>query len=79
MKTYLAIVSLLASSLTICRASILLKHHIQQQQPLTLNIAVENQSDLRIPGDSPIIHCADPADNIFTIDRIDLHPNPPRR
>ncbi|MCJ1427133.1 Phosphatidylglycerol/phosphatidylinositol transfer protein [Sticta canariensis] len=71
--------SLLASTLAICQASVLPKHHIQQQHPVILEPPAESQSDLRIPGDSPIRHCADPVDNIFTIDRIDLHPNPPLR
>lgn len=73
METYLPIVSLLMSTLIRCRASVLPKHRVQKQQPLTLSLLVENQSDLLIPEDSPIRHCADATDNIVSIDRIDIH------
>lgn len=31
-----------------------------------------------VPGDNPLEHCADPADDILTIKSVDLEPNPPQ-
>jgi len=33
---------------------------------------------LSVPGENPLQHCADPKDDILTIDRVDLSPNPPK-
>ncbi|KAL8709298.1 MAG: hypothetical protein Q9220_005891 [cf. Caloplaca sp. 1 TL-2023] len=32
-----------------------------------------------VPGDNPLIFCADPSDYILTIDNVDLDPNPPEK
>lgn len=34
--------------------------------------------DLKVPGENPLYYCSDPADNILTIDKVDLDPNPPK-
>lgn len=33
--------------------------------------------DLSVPGSNPLYFCADPADNLLTIDNVELAPNPP--
>ena len=33
--------------------------------------------DYKVPGDNPLYFCEDPADNILTIEKVDLSPNPP--
>lgn len=35
-------------------------------------------SDLDVPGDSPLVYCEDPKDNILDIDKADLIPNDPK-
>lgn len=41
----------------------------------------EALSGHKVPGDSPVQFCGgrDPKENIFAVDRVDLHPNPPKR
>jgi len=34
--------------------------------------------DFEVPGENPLVHCSDPADDILTIDSVDLSPNPPQ-
>ena len=48
------------------------------QQPLIHEHHVD-KIDLNIPGDSPVKHCADPAHDLFRIERLDVQPNPPQR
>lgn len=33
--------------------------------------------DLKVPGSNPLYFCEDPANNLLTIDDVDLAPNPP--
>lgn len=33
--------------------------------------------DLKVPGSNPLYFCDDPANNLLTIDDVDLSPNPP--
>ncbi|PSN69338.1 phosphatidylglycerol/phosphatidylinositol transfer protein precursor [Corynespora cassiicola Philippines] len=33
--------------------------------------------DYKVPGDNPLYFCEDPANNILTIEKVDLSPNPP--
>ncbi|KAM0718857.1 hypothetical protein Q7P37_005929 [Cladosporium fusiforme] len=33
---------------------------------------------LSVPGDNPLQHCANPKDDILTIESVDLSPNPPK-
>lgn len=35
-------------------------------------------SDLSVPGDNPLEHCADPKDDILALKAVDLTPNPPK-
>ena len=48
------------------------------QQPLIHQQYIVS-SDLSIPGDSSVKHCADPTNNLFEIERLDVLPNPPQR
>lgn len=32
----------------------------------------------KVPGDSPLVYCDDPKENILSIDRADLDPNEPK-
>lgn len=34
-------------------------------------------TELSVPGDNPLQHCADPKGDILTIKTVDLTPNPP--
>ncbi|KAF2278600.1 uncharacterized protein EI97DRAFT_372478 [Westerdykella ornata] len=34
--------------------------------------------DYKVPGDNPLHFCGDPKDDILTIERVDLSPNPPQ-
>lgn len=42
------------------------------QVPLTLD-----EDPFPIPGDNPLLYCADPKDYILQVDHVDLSPNPP--
>lgn len=33
--------------------------------------------DLKVPGNNPLYFCSDPKDNVLTIEKVDLTPNPP--
>ena len=33
--------------------------------------------DLRVPGENPLFFCSDPENDILTIEKVDLDPNPP--
>lgn len=33
--------------------------------------------EFKVPGDNPLYFCSDPADDILTIENVDLSPNPP--
>lgn len=35
------------------------------------------EEEFPVPGDNPLLFCAAPKDNILTIDKVDLSPNPP--
>jgi hypothetical protein len=34
--------------------------------------------EYKVPGDNPLYFCADPADYILQIEKVDLDPNPPK-
>lgn len=34
-------------------------------------------TDLSVPGENPLVYCADPKDYILSIEKVDLDPNPP--
>jgi hypothetical protein len=34
--------------------------------------------NLSVPGENPLEHCADPADDILALKKVDLSPNPPK-
>ena len=36
------------------------------------------KEEFKVPGDNPLYFCADPADYILQIDKVDLDPNPPK-
>lgn len=36
------------------------------------------QEEHKVPGDNPLYFCADPANDILTIEKVDLSPNPPK-
>ncbi|KAI9663029.1 MAG: Phosphatidylglycerol/phosphatidylinositol transfer protein [Bathelium mastoideum] len=40
-------------------------------------VAINDDPDLKVPGDNPLTFCNKPDDNILTIDKVDLDPNPP--
>ena len=33
--------------------------------------------DLSVPGQNPLYYCSDPENDILTIEKVDLDPNPP--
>jgi hypothetical protein len=33
--------------------------------------------DLSVPGQNPLYYCSDPENDILTIEKVDLEPNPP--
>jgi hypothetical protein len=39
---------------------------------------VKIQEEYKVPGDNPLYFCADPADDIVKIEKVDLSPNPPK-
>jgi hypothetical protein len=39
---------------------------------------VRIQEDYKVPGDNPLYFCGDPADDILTIEKVDISPNPPK-
>lgn len=66
----------LAYPLILIQALTLPKLNIQQ--PLIRQQSIES-NDLSIPGDSSVKHCADPTNDLFHIERLDVLPNPPQR
>lgn len=40
-------------------------------------VSIANDMDLSVPGENPLVYCADPKDYILNIEKIDLDPNPP--
>jgi hypothetical protein len=36
------------------------------------------KEEFKVPGDNPLYFCADPADYILQIEKVDLDPNPPK-
>jgi len=36
-----------------------------------------NEDPLPVPGENPLLYCANPSDYILSIDHVDLNPNPP--
>lgn len=36
------------------------------------------KEEYKVPGDNPLYFCADPADYILQIEKVDLDPNPPK-
>lgn len=36
------------------------------------------KQEYKVPGDNPLYFCADPADYILQIEKVDLDPNPPK-
>lgn len=38
---------------------------------------LDSDTDLKVPGDNPLVYCQDPTKNILAIQRVDLDPNPP--
>ncbi|DAA74854.1 TPA_exp: Phosphatidylglycerol/phosphatidylinositol transfer protein [Trichophyton benhamiae CBS 112371] len=43
----------------------------------TSQIPLDTDGDLKVPGDNPLMYCADPSENLLQIERVDLSPNPP--
>lgn len=43
----------------------------------TSQIPLDTDGDLKVPGVNPLMYCADPAENLLTIEKVDLSPNPP--
>jgi hypothetical protein len=41
------------------------------------NDQVHLKEEFTVPGANPLLFCEDPANNILTIDKVDLDPNPP--
>jgi hypothetical protein len=41
------------------------------------NGQVHLKEEFVVPGANPLLFCEDPKDNILTIDKVDLDPNPP--
>lgn len=39
---------------------------------------VNIKEEYKVPGDNPLYFCSDPADDILTIEKVDLSPNPPK-
>lgn len=76
MKNHRAVVAVLLSPLILFQALALPKSNVQQ--PLIRQQYIDT-SDLTIPGDSPVQHCADPTNDLFKISRLDVLPNPPQR
>ncbi|KAF2864517.1 hypothetical protein K470DRAFT_297506 [Piedraia hortae CBS 480.64] len=42
---------------------------------LALGAAVDDP--LQVPGENPLLHCTDPANDILNLTSVDLYPNPP--
>lgn len=38
---------------------------------------VSLNQDYKVPGDNPLHYCGDPAEDLLTIEKVDLSPNPP--
>ena len=36
------------------------------------------KEEYKVPGDNPLYFCADPADYLLQIEKVDLDPNPPK-
>lgn len=41
-------------------------------------LRLQNDDPLSVPGENPLLFCADPKDNILEIKKADLNPNPPK-
>ncbi|KAE9981941.1 hypothetical protein EG327_006055 [Venturia inaequalis] len=41
-------------------------------------LRLQNDDPLSVPGENPLLFCADPKDNILAITKADLNPNPPK-
>ncbi|KAK7728176.1 Phosphatidylglycerol/phosphatidylinositol transfer protein [Botryosphaeria dothidea] len=59
----------IASPLVASASSNLLGGLLSQQEVIV--------QDLKVPGSNPLYFCEDPANNLLTIDDVDLAPNPP--
>ncbi|KAF2242358.1 phosphatidylglycerol/phosphatidylinositol transfer protein precursor, partial [Trematosphaeria pertusa] len=46
-------------------------------EPSWMPSQVKIQEEYKVPGDNPLYFCADPADDILKIEKVDLSPNPP--
>ncbi|KAI5839783.1 ML domain-containing protein [Morchella snyderi] len=46
-------------------------------QQLAGNSNPSVQSGAKVPGESPLYHCGSTSDDVLTIDKVDLVPNPP--
>jgi hypothetical protein len=44
----------------------------------SVEITPNVDGSLSVPGDNPLQHCADPKDDILTIETVDIDPNPPK-
>ncbi|KAI1932259.1 Phosphatidylglycerol/phosphatidylinositol transfer protein [Ophidiomyces ophidiicola] len=62
------LLSLLFSSAALAAPSLSLWN---EQSPIQLN------KELSVPGENPLTYCSAPDQNILTIERVDLFPNPP--
>ena len=76
MKYCHSLIIALAYPLILIQALRLPKFNLEQ--PLMRQQSIES-NDLSIPGDSSVKHCADPTNDLFQIDRLDVLPNPPQR
>ncbi|KAF2489337.1 hypothetical protein BU16DRAFT_531660 [Lophium mytilinum] len=47
--------------------------------PAWLPGQISINEDFAVPGDNPLFFCSDPADDILTIENVDLSPNPPEK
>ena len=63
----------LISVLVLCLLLPFVHCNIWKQQ-----LPIEQDDDLKVPGDNPLYYCEDTKDYILNIDHIDLDPNPPK-
>jgi hypothetical protein len=69
--TTIAIATLLFARLALSLSSFNL---LWDQTPIKV---ADDEDVFPVPGDNPLTFCSDPVDDILTIERVDLDPNPP--
>ncbi|KAF2805497.1 uncharacterized protein BDZ99DRAFT_466488 [Mytilinidion resinicola] len=65
----------LLASLTLASAAFA----VASPAPAWLPSQVSINEDFPVPGDNPLYFCSDPADDVLTIENVDLNPNPPEK